>query len=653
MRAAQILSLLLLLPACQDEECESTSDSCSQSCEEGLSPVCVARGICQCVLESNSDAGEAGLSEVGLNEAGLPIPPPDCPSPQAGDLVINEILIDGAAEGELDEFVEIVNQSDHEVSLLDLIFYWKSDEKIRFTGGCLPALGAVAIFTGEGEIIWNPSISVPRPEVQSFRFSNSSDALEMRLESAGILIHSVEQPAQTPEGASLIREGVSATRFPDLEGPFQRHDDLSDAKSSPGHCVGGQSFQEGCSSASPPDGGVVEDAGDAGDLGPPPECPDPRAEELVINEILIDGEAEGESDEFVEIVNRSDHAISLQDLVFYWKEDQKIHFTGGCLPAQGAVAVFTGAEGEIIWNPNISLPAPEVQSFRFSNSSDSLQMRLESAGALIHAVDQSARTPEDTPLIREGVSATRFPDLEGPFQRHDDISEAKRSPGSCVGGQSFQEGCTAVTPLDGGEPEDAGDAGLLDQGPRLDEGNEVDEGPDTPALPACGRPPQLGELIINELIIDAEGDENLNEFVEIFNNSGEELNLSGLKVQGNKSDGSFSDRAEIFSGCIPDDGVMVIYPSDREWLWIPEAEGIEHSETSLRLTNSRALELRLILDELVLEQVSVPLELIEEGTSVTRFPDLSGEMVLHNSVSGQLLSPGTCADGSPLADGCR
>ena len=72
----------------------------------------------------------------------------ECIAPTAGMLRINEILIDGA-EDESEEFVELINQTSHPLSLAGLELWSNRGlelvPRVRFYAGCLPPKGMVAL----------------------------------------------------------------------------------------------------------------------------------------------------------------------------------------------------------------------------------------------------------------------------------------------------------------------------------------------------------------------------------------------------------------------------------------------------------------------------------------------------------------------------
>ncbi len=218
--AMVLLGALALTSAGCEDKC-NTGDPCSKSCGPCEVALCVAKGICSCKplspAECNGGGGDGGpIGDGGglpTNEAGMPV---QCADP-AGKLVLNEVLPDGEPT-EDGEFVEVVNISDDPVNLAGVRITSLRGEsqvdRVIFTGGCLPASGAVAAFPNEADWVWIPTPS-PRPtyELKSFGFSNSADIDFRLVDSGGTVI------SQMAGSADLVDPGVSVNRNPDPRRP--------------------------------------------------------------------------------------------------------------------------------------------------------------------------------------------------------------------------------------------------------------------------------------------------------------------------------------------------------------------------------------------------------------------------------------------------
>ena len=169
----------------------------------------------------------------------------ECIAPTAGMLRINEILIDGA-EDESEEFVELINQTSHPLSLAGLEL-WSNHglelvPRVRFYAGCLPPKGMVALYARESHSIWRPlpSLSVDF-ELFGFGFSNDSD-FHFELRTAQQETLDVFSGSRT-----LIEPGVSVNRTPDGYGnEITLHDAFTSRLNSPATCTTGHLHQFGC-----------------------------------------------------------------------------------------------------------------------------------------------------------------------------------------------------------------------------------------------------------------------------------------------------------------------------------------------------------------------------------------------------------------------
>ena len=173
----------------------------------------------------------------------------------------------------------------------------------------------------------------------------------------------------------------------------------------------------------------------------------------------------------------------------------------------------------------------------------------------------------------------------------------------------------------------------------------------------CMRPPNQGELLINEFLADPpeEGDANCDgirdgrndEFIEIVNVSNESLDLSGVTVSDENSvrftfpDGSSINPgkvAVIFGGGEPD---CTIWTSD-----------VQVFASYLALNNDGDTISISDNTDNIISQVTYTEEDID-GQSLTLDPDMnrfenySLHSEAHNS-GGDLFSPGTCIDGDPF-----
>lgn len=441
------LIALILAPALGCSAPCPVGSPCDRSCPRDEMALCGIESECICAPILNEETLNLDPPPSGgaLSEAaGSP-----CPAPQPGDLRISEILINAPAPEAEHEFVELVNLTDHPVSLDSVQVLAKRGQSLKprviFNAGCLPARGALALYADPGRWVWDPAPDLPAAaEVSAFGFSNSAD-FHFELRGLGdVTLDSLSGPA------AIIPEDVSLVRHPDLtRDALAIHDrvDPSGAESSPGRCVGGGRFVEGCPEAergegadpSPDEGSGGGSAETASGGAEAPICPPPEVEELAINEILIDGVTPDDEHEFIEILNTTDHRIDLTGVKVTGARGQarvdRVSFRGGCLPAHGGIAIFKDRQLPEL-TPDVGIAEVEIETRRFGmNNSDDFDMRiLDPGGRLIHQLSG----PGD--LDAEGVSVV--PSASGATDHLTATGgERPASPGLCQSGEPFGGGC--------------------------------------------------------------------------------------------------------------------------------------------------------------------------------------------------------------------
>lgn len=394
-----------------------------------------------------------------------------------------------------------------------------------------------------------------------------------------------------------------------------------------------------------PDGGISPEGG---------ACRAPEPGEIVINEVMLDGEPT-EDAEFVELVSTVDVALALRGVTLTSNRgsDQvrRVEFAGGCLPAGAALAVFGQRSDWIESSPAAPPIEAELRSFGFANSGD-FDFRLMGGDRELDRFEGLGES------IEAGVSLNRWPDKQGDPRAHDlvDPAGSPASPGRCPTGGRYEDGCP---PRDGSaDPADAGagaDAGIVFDSGALDDPGDaaVDQQPDVFDCP----PPEPGELRFNEVLIDGEIPRTeADEFVEIVNLAPTARRLAEVAVAVQAPDGALDVRVRFTDGCLPPAGVMVLRPDIDDWLFDPPPDAPPVvGDARLALGNESRHPLLLlgpaasILDRFEAGELE-----IVEGVSLNRDPDLSGEAwALHDNLAPTPSSPGRCTDGSPFTvDGC-
>ena len=260
------LPLSLALFACDDgEQCEVVNSPCDKVCDEGLTPVCVAADLCECV----NQGGVAGVMNGGVMTGGVMSggtggaiePPPSCPAPTPGSLSVNEVMVNPSGPEPQTEFVELVNLSAQEVDLTGLSVQYEGKVKRLFTQGCMAPNSAVALFSDHALTEWSTEPrAVAFEDLPSFGFANSRDAVVRLIDTSGATL------SELVVLSALIQDGESATRSPEHSGEPQRHGEASPtgALLSPARCANLGSFEASCADGQTSMGGMMVGGVEAG-----------------------------------------------------------------------------------------------------------------------------------------------------------------------------------------------------------------------------------------------------------------------------------------------------------------------------------------------------------------------------------------------------
>lgn len=634
--------------------CE-TGAQCARRCPPSTAAECVAHGLCGCVVGPAPDlgllepsggevtsgggaaGGSAGQPGIGGTGGGADAPRVDCSPPEIGALVINEIVLDGEPT-EDEEFVELVSLVDVSLDLAGVqITSNRGAEQVRrveFIAGCLPAGGAVAIFPDVARWRWSPTPE-PMVEVESraFGFANGG-AFDFRLldREGGVL----DRFAGDGEAS---RPGVSINRAPDRAGSaLVAHDDPvlgALGPSSPARCANGAEHADGCiasaeesperdgstpdgSTPPGPDAAVALDHGGAPGSVEGPQCQRPAPGELVIAEVLVDGERPRlELDEFVELVSRSPHPIDLTGVSLSVASGGgaatvRVALASGCLAPFGALVLRPRVD-DWGWHPAPNRPA-EASIARLALGNEA-QLRLtltDASGQVLDDLDLAGR-----PIV-EGVSLRRRPEPDGAeLVLHDILDpDSRQSPGRCTDGSPF------------------------DAMPCVEPAPEAD----------C-RPVDQFELMVNEVLVDGVEPEDRDEFIEVLSLVDGPRDLSGLEIWSTSGDGTLAPRLTLPAVCL-DGGAAVAIRGDTDgWVWsAPPARPVPRVDGRLGLVNGLDTQIRLLQADrdppALIAEVAVSRQLVRVGVSATRAVDGDPEsaLVAHDTVGGRS-SPGLRADG--------
>ncbi|MCA9541599.1 MAG: lamin tail domain-containing protein [Myxococcales bacterium] len=477
----------------------ATGEDCDSDCPSGTRPHCAARGLCGCAPLGAVDPKGA---QAPANDTA------PCAHPQPGDLRVNEALLDGEPTEEA-EFVELLNATDHAVWLAGVTLTSNRGTsqvlRARFGAACLPPRGAIALTAHVDTWRWQPPPEAPgEHEARAFGFANSGDFDFRLLDADGALLDRFAGPGDA------IAPGISLNRLPGGEGELiVRHDDArlrSDGvPASPAQCANGGTFTQRCADAPAPTGADAEGGAPTmaatdpshADGGPSPapggptgdaagvsdaasgraaaDCPAPTRGDLLITEALIDGVTpRTERDEFVELVNQSDHAVALAGLALGPRPllggavNVRLRLLDGCLPA-GGVAILGPDPALWRWLPALAnAPSANPARLTLGNEGGYSLALLDREGT-----ELDAQRVAGVPIV-EGISLHRWPVARGaPFTLHTHLAGAPQSPGTCPDGAPFSRGqCPEADDVDGQVSD-----GANDSGPRDDAGPLEDGGP--------------------------------------------------------------------------------------------------------------------------------------------------------------------------------
>lgn len=472
MRHVSILltfGFLLLVAAVAVSGCSSNDCITDSDCPNGR--VCRV-GLCS--------LGIVGADGTGLEDVTL-----DCSPPAPGELVINEILADppagididgnGAASSSGDEFVEIVNLSTRPVALTT-VEIGVNDKRVSLGARCLNPFEARVFFGSNGL----PSLS--------------NSGATVRLFIAGQEVQTHTYGSEGGRDSSLV-----LTTELEADGGWVVHNTAHATAFSPGTCGNGNTFPN-CAG-----GGPIE----------PGECDAATAADLVMNEILADppagddvdgnGTASATGDEFVEVVNIGSKPVALNNVEIH-VNDRKIALGNQCLGAMQARVIF-GSQG---------LPG-------LANTGATVALKIGAETIQSHTYGAEGGRDASLVLAQELNAASGW-------AVHNTVHASRRSPGTCGNGNAFPDCSGGVVNPDAVGDATIGDASIADGGP----------------VANCSLRPMAGDLVINEILADpgAEGSPTGNdanqdgqvspeedEFVEIINNSGETLLVSGVEVR--------------------------------------------------------------------------------------------------------------------------
>lgn len=412
-------------------------------------------------------------------------------------------------------------------------------------------------------------------------------------------------------------------------------------------------------------------SGEAGGMTsePPPMCSPLMLGDLVINEVMIDPNTPEPNNEYVELVNVSDREIDLTGVNLVYNEDEKLRFTQGCMAPRSAVVAYSAATSdEVPWRWSTPPRGIGVYHYRyqFGNEKDFNFSLFAEGGSLL----SSFSGPKS--MINSGESITRSPELTGEPLEHPLASpnESPESPATCSNLGTFEQGCADGTPGGATGGDTAGDmagdtAGDLAGSPGGEIAGMIAGDPsgmvggDGPPPPSC-QPPLVNDLIINEVLIDASGADAPGEFIELVNLSDQEVNLDGIGVWYQNSNGELELKISFSPGCMAPLSAVVIRNSTRDipWEWsspTSDSASLGSNHSTFQLANSRdaILELRANSGQR-LSRMDILESQISEGVSANRSPDAQeSNITSHLDLNpNAMTSPGYCPNGQRYEERC-
>ena len=164
-----------------------------------------------------------------------------------------------------------------------------------------------------------------------------------------------------------------------------------------------------------------------------------------------------------------------------------------------------------------------------------------------------------------------------------------------------------------------------------------------------------GDLVINEAMINPSESEPDHEYIEVVNLSAKEVDLSGVNLTYNGE-----EKFRFYQGCMAPQSAFVAYSGGSgsgvlPWRWSTPARGVGVYNYRYQFVNSRDFDFSLFSGEgLLLSSFIGESNMIEDGESVTRSPELSGSPLEHAQASstGALSSPTACANGGSFEQQC-
>jgi hypothetical protein len=586
------------------------------------------------VVPVDTGSADTGTTDTGLGDTGVVDTSPtgvvhtgstggagptgDTAVPVVGNavLVINEVLadpgtFDGNCDGTVDttddEFVEIVNLGPEAANLSGVTVSDGGGVRYTFPAGTtLPVLDAAVVYAGGSSSC--PLDGQGFVAGNTLSLNNGGDTVTVA-DASGAVLDTVTYGSEANGDASVVRD-------PELsQSVLVAHDTVWGTLASPG----------------------TRGSGDAFEVVPPVDAT------LVLNEFLADpgsvndsncdGVFDSTDDEFVELVNLGPDALDLSGATI--SDGTTVRYTvppGTVVGALDGLVVYGGGTASC---PNVDGLAVVGGTLSLNNGGDTITV-ADAGGTVLVSHTYGAEANND-------ASQVLAPELTaGTYVSHDTAAGAggtTQSAGTLANGQPFEE----VVPVDTGDTGST-DTGLGDTG--------VTSTADT-SVPS--------QLVINEVLADPLGvdsncdgvlDSLQDEFVELVNVGPGTLDLTGAVLADALADRftfpalvlGAGDAVVVFTGGTPTfDGT-----APDAWCGALPAGVSTLTGGALNLNNGG--------DTITLRDAGgttlATMTYGAEGgaeTALVLDPELTGSnYVLHDTVSTEVCSPGTRADGTAL-----
>ena len=259
--------------------------------------------------------------------------------------------------------------------------------------------------------------------------------------------------------------------------------------------------------------GATNDVGspglDNGSCGPPPAgtADDLNPGDLVITEIMVNPEDCGDpQSEWIEFLNVSGAPIDLQNLVVATNSDQYTLNTSLPITTGQRVVAYRSSTGQCY---GMTTDFGYAATVSMNNTSDTL--RLENASGVIDSVDYSAFAKPSGASMQ--LSNDSYTATDNDLAANWCASVSVFAGATADLGSPFQDNEVCV-------PVPAGD-------PTMDDMN-------------------VGDVYITEFMVDPNDcSDSLGEYIEIFNNSGGNLDLNGLKISDESTSWTYAGSTVI------------------------------------------------------------------------------------------------------------